>query len=52
MEPKYTAQRIEDTANAWLVIEIETEKKQIVFCNAAASTAEDAVALVEEQADA
>ena len=47
MEPKYTAQRIEDTHNGWLVIHNETSKKHVVFCNANANTAEDAVALIE-----
>lgn len=46
MKPKYTAQRIEDTAAGWLVIESETGKKHVVFCNTNANTAEDAVALI------
>lgn len=45
MEPKYTAQRIKDTTSGWLVIEIETSKKHVVFCNVNTNTAEDAVAV-------
>ena len=49
MEPLYTAQRIEGTTNGWLVTEVATEKRQIVFCNDAANTAEDAVAIIQDQ---
>lgn len=47
MEPKYTAQQIEGTNTGWMLIENKTGKKRIVFCNANANTAEDAVALIE-----
>jgi hypothetical protein len=48
MEQKYTAQRLADTTNGWVVTEIETEKKSVVFCNTLSNTAEDAVELIEE----
>ena len=51
MEPKYTAQQIEGTNNGWMLTENETGKRHIVFCNANANTAEDAVALIENQPD-
>jgi hypothetical protein len=51
MEQKYTAQRIEDTENGWLVTETETEKKSIVFCNSIENTAEDAVSLIKDMTD-
>jgi|DEB0MinimDraft_6_1074348.scaffolds.fasta_scaffold95071_2 hypothetical protein len=51
MEPKYTAQQIEGTDNGWMLIENETDKKYIVFCNANANTAEDAVALIENKSE-
>jgi hypothetical protein len=46
MAAQYTAQRIADTDNGWLVTDTETEKQHIVFCNASANSAEDAVALI------
>ena len=49
MKQLYTAQRIEGTTNGWLVTKIETEKKHIVFCNDAANTPEDAVAIIQDQ---
>lgn len=51
MEPKYTAQQIEGTNNGWMLTENETQKKHIVFCNANANTAEDAVALIENKTE-
>jgi len=51
MEPKYTAQQIEGTDNGWMLIENETAQKHIVFCNANANTADDAVALVENKSE-
>jgi hypothetical protein len=48
MQPKYTAQRLADTTNGWVVTEIENEKKSVVFCNTLSNTAEDAVELIEE----
>lgn len=51
MEPKYTAQQIEGKSNGWLLTENETGKRYIVFCNANANTAEDAVILIENQSD-
>jgi len=47
MEPKYTARKIEGTNTGWEVTENETGRKSIVFCNANANTAEDAVAVLE-----
>ena len=49
MEPKYTAQRIEGTDNGWMLIDNETGKKHLVFCNANANTAEDAATLLENK---
>ena len=46
MSEQYTAQRIEGTTAGWLVIDTATGKKHVVFCNASANTAEDAVALI------
>ena len=43
---EYTAQQIEDTDNGWYVVHNETGKKHVVFCNANANTADDAVALL------
>ena len=43
----YTAQRIADTDNGWLIIHNETGKKDLVFCRLDANTAEDAVAVLE-----
>jgi hypothetical protein len=51
MASKYTAQRVEGTDNGWMLTENETGKKHLVFCNANANTAEDAVALIENQPD-
>ena len=51
MEPKYTTQQIEGTDNGWMLIENETAQKYIVFCNANANTAEDAIALVENKSE-
>ena len=46
MSAQYTAQQIADTGNGWLVINTATENKHVVFCNANANTAEDAIALL------
>jgi len=43
----YIAEQIANTTNGWYVIDEETGKKQKVFCNADANTAEDAIALIE-----
>ena len=51
MEPLYTAQRIADTTNGWLVAEVATESKQIVFCSDTANTAEAAVSLIQDTVD-
>ena len=48
METTYTAQRIADTDNGWLITHNETGKQDIVFCSLTANTAEDAVAVLEE----
>ena len=48
MEATYTAQRIADTENGWLITHNETGKQDIVFCSLTANTAEDAVAVLEE----
>lgn len=47
MSSTYTAQQIADTDNGWLITHNETGKKDLVFCNADANTAEDAVAVLE-----
>lgn len=46
MTAQYTAQQIEGIDNGWYVVHNETGKKHIVFCNANANTAEDAVTLL------
>ena len=43
---EYTAQQIEGIDNGWYVVHNETGKNHVVFCNANANTAEDAVALL------
>lgn len=48
METKYTAQRIADTQNGWLITDNETQKQDIVFCRLDENTAEDAVKVLEE----
>ena len=48
MEATYTAQRIADTENGWLITHHETGKQDIVFCSPTANTAVDAVAVLEE----
>tara|TARA_R110000772_G_scaffold66908_4_gene148798 strand:- start:556 stop:726 length:171 start_codon:yes stop_codon:yes gene_type:complete len=48
METKYTAQRIADTQNGWLITSNETQKQDIVFCRLDENTAEDAVKVLEE----
>lgn len=45
---EYTAQRIEDTTAGWLVIENETGKKHVIFCNKERNTAEEAVSVLIE----
>jgi hypothetical protein len=47
METTYTAQRIADTENGWLITTNETKEETIVFCRLDANTAEDAVAVLE-----
>ena len=48
MASLYTAQRIADTENGWLVTHNETKEESIIFCHADANTAEDAVSVLEE----
>lgn len=47
MNSIYTAQRVADTENGWMITHNETGKQNIVFCNLDANTAEDAVAVLE-----
>ena len=48
MASLYTAQRIADTENGWLVTHNETGEHNAVFCHLDANTAEDAVSVLEE----
>ena len=48
MASLYTAQRIADTGNGWLVTHNETGEQNAIFCHADANTAEDAVSVLEE----
>mgnify|MGYP003642968046 CR=1 FL=1 len=48
MKPKYIAQRIKDTTYGWLVTETDTGEKKVVFCAKTASSAEDAVNIIED----
>lgn len=47
METLYTAQRVADTENGWLITNNETKKEVFVFCRLDANTAEDAVSVLE-----
>ena len=47
MDSIYTAQRIADTENGWIITHNETGKQNLVFCRIDANTAEDAVAVLE-----
>ena len=47
MDSIYTAQRVADTENGWMITHNETGKQNIVFCKLDANTAEDAVAVLE-----
>jgi len=47
MTSTYTAQRIADTENGWLLTHNETGKQDLVFCRLDANTAEDAVTVLE-----
>ena len=51
MDSIYTAQRIADTDNGWLITNNETGKQDLVFCRLDANTAEDAVAVLESLTD-
>ena len=48
MATLYTAQRIADTENGWLITNNETKEEDIVFCSLAANTGEDAVRVLQE----
>ena len=47
MESLYTAQRVADTENGWLITNNDTQEEAIVFCKLNANTAEDAVSVLE-----
>ena len=47
MESLYTAKRVADTQNGWLITNNNTQEKTIVFCQLGANTAEDAVSVLE-----
>ena len=47
MESLYTAQRVADTENGWLITNNETKEEVFVFCQLTANTAEDAVSVLE-----
>ena len=48
MATLYTAQRIADTENGWLITSNITKQEDIVFCALGANTGEDAVRVLEE----
>ena len=48
MASLYTAQRIADTPNGWLVTDNTTKEENIVFCKLSENTGEDAVRVLGE----